>query len=90
MLDSVILEVLYCLLAGKLAFFLFMYKVEQFIENAKELFVLLVDDEHSCVISLIPFQTRFHVLSSLKSPGLLSVCVLYFTICENTPECDIL
>ena len=66
MLDSVVFKVLYRLLAGKVAFLFLISEIEQLIENAEKLFVFFVDDVHSQVIPFIPYQTIFHMSSSLK------------------------
>ncbi len=61
MLNGMILKVFYGLLAGKMAFFFCVSKVKQLVENAEELLVLFVDNVHSYIIIVLPYQTASHI-----------------------------
>ena len=61
MLESMILKVFYCLLTGKVAFFLLSPNRIQFVEDMEQLFMLPVYEFYSKLILFVPCQLILHM-----------------------------
>ncbi len=76
MLNGMVFKILDRFLAGKVAFFLSMSEIKQFIENVEQFFVFFVYNVHSDIILFIPHQTIFHVSSSRSG---ISFYILFYS-----------